>query len=154
MWKLCVPTFWRILLPPTSEWLIWISWMLKWLGKQGVSLLYGTLEELWPTISPKFSPLWLVRISPNLPYNRRIPYTPPPPTKCLSKLFRSIALKKDLVISAEKSKHTSTTQGTNWKAYHNPYSCVFLHFPLIVFFSHHFYSTPLSLRRILQYRTG
>jgi len=26
-------------------------------GKQGVRLLYGTLEEIWPIISPNFPPL-------------------------------------------------------------------------------------------------
>ena len=77
---------------------------------------------------------------PTFSYNRRSPYSP---TNFSSKLFRSITLKKELVIFAQISGHTTTTQRTNSKAYHSPRSCVFLHFPLIVFVSHHFYSPPL-----------
>ena len=88
-------------------------------------------------------PLWLDRISPTFLYNR---HTPCSSNYFSSKLFRSITLKKELVIFVETSEHISTTRRTNSKAYHNPCSCVFLNFSIIVFVSLHFYSPPLLYR--------
>ena len=92
---------------------------------------------------PYIFSLELTKISPTSLYKRHTPYSP---TNFSSKLFRSFILKKALVIFAETSEHTSITRRTNSKAYHNPYSCVFLHFPVIVIVSIHFYSPPLLYR--------
>jgi len=91
----------------------------------------GSMSVLWNAGSnmairkPYNFPLWLAKISPTFPYNRHTPYSP---TNFKSKLFRSITLKKKLVLFAETSEHTYTTRRTKSEAYHNSCSCVFLYF--------------------------